>query len=91
MPLRRFRVFQKDTYFSIDSKAQTVELARHTGRHIRRVHLPINRRPPLQDELRAFVHAVTHRQRPMVSGREGREALDLALKIERTMRRHVQR
>jgi len=85
--LRRFRVFQEDTYLSIDSKAQTVEMAKKSGGTIHRVHLPVNQRPPLQDELAVFVHSVTAKQAPVVSGADGRAALALALRIERTMRR----
>jgi predicted dehydrogenase len=85
--LRRFRVFQENTYLSIDSKAQTVELAQKIRGTIQRVNLPVNQRPPLQDELAAFVHAVTAGQRPRVTGEDGRAALALALKIERTMRK----
>ena len=85
--VRRIRVFQEDSYLSIDYKAQTVELARKTGRAIHRINLPVNQRPPLQDELTAFVHAVTHRRAPIVSGADGRAALALALRIEQTMRR----
>jgi len=88
--MRRFRVFQKDHYLSIDSKAQTVELARHTGRTIRRVNLPVNQRPPLQDELAAFVRSVTRKRPPVVSGAEGRAALALALQIEKAMRQRKQ-
>jgi predicted dehydrogenase len=104
--MRRIRVFQENSYLSIDSKAQTVELAclspppllrrtkqrgrrqaRKTGAAIRRVHLPVNQRPPLQDELSAFVRAIRERRQPLVSGEDGRAALALALRIERAMRR----
>jgi len=85
-PTRRIRVFQEDSYLSIDYKAQTVELATKRGRAIRRVHLPVNQRPPLQDELSAFVRAVRTGSRPLVTGEEGRAALALALRIERAMR-----
>jgi len=86
--IRRLRVFEKDSYLSIDAMAQTVELAHKTGGTIRRVHLPVNRRAPLQDELAAFIHAVRTRQAPLVTGADGRAALALALRIERAMRRH---
>jgi predicted dehydrogenase len=85
--IRRIRVFQEDSYLSIDYKAQTVELARKLGRQIRRVQLPVNQRPPLQDELAAFIQAVRARRAPIVSGADGRSALALALRIERAMRR----
>jgi len=85
--IRRFRVFQEDSYLSIDNKAQAVELARTTARGIARVNLPVNRRPPLQDELAAFLDAVRRHAPPAVSGADGRAALALALRIEHTMRR----
>ena len=85
--IRRIRVFQEESYLSIDYKAQTVELARKQGRTIRRVHLPVSQRPPLQEELASFVHAVRTRRRPVVSGKDGRLALALALRIEQVMRR----
>jgi predicted dehydrogenase len=88
--VRRIRVFQEDSYLSIDYQAQTVELARKTNGAIRRVHLPVNQRPPLQEELAAFVRSIRTGQRPLVSGRDGRAALALALRIEQTMR-HARR
>ena len=85
--VRRIRVFQEDSYLSIDYKAQTVELARKRGRTIQRVNLPVNQRPPLQDELASFVRAVRARRAPLVSGEDARAALALALRIEQAMRR----
>ena len=85
--IRRIRVFQEDSYLSIDYKAQTVELARKRRHRIERVNLPVNQRPPLQDELAAFVRAVKSKRRPVVTGEDGRAALALALRIEQTMRR----
>jgi len=85
--LRRIRLFQEDCYLSIDSQHQTVELARKIGSAIRRRTLSVNRRPPLEEELASFVHAVLTTRRPHVPGEEAREALALALKIEQAMRR----
>lgn len=85
--LRRIRVFQKDAYLSIDYKAQTVELARKTAAGIERTSIDVQRRPPLAEQLAAFIDAVRHGKRPIVSGDEAREALALALAIERAMRR----
>jgi predicted dehydrogenase len=86
-PIRRIRVFQEDSYLSIDYKAQTVELARKQGRVIRRVNLPVSQRSPLQDELAAFIRSVRTSRPPVVSGQDGRAALALALRIEAAMRR----
>jgi len=85
--IRRIRVFQEDSYVSIDYQAQVVELARKTGRTIRRAVLPVTRRPPLERELTAFVRSIHTGTPPLVSGEDGRAALALALQIERAMRR----
>ncbi|MBI4353902.1 MAG: Gfo/Idh/MocA family oxidoreductase [Candidatus Omnitrophica bacterium] len=84
--LRRFRVFQEDGYMSIDSKDQSVELARKVDHTIRRETLPVDRRPPLNEELAAFLHAVRTSTPPLIPGEAGRQALALALDIERAMR-----
>ena len=86
-PIRRIRVFQEHSYLSIDYRAQTVELARRIGRTIRRVRLPVNQRPPLQEELASFIRSIRQQRPPAVSGEEARAALALALRIERAMRR----
>ena len=85
--IRRIRLFQEDCYLSIDYQQQTAELARKHGRAIERTALDVRRRPPLDEQLEAFLHAVRSRQRPVVSGEEARDALALALRIEQTMRR----
>lgn len=86
-PIRRIRVFQEDSYLSIDYQAQSVDLAKKTGSQIQRASLPVNKRPPLQDELAHFIDCVRTRRKPMVTGENGRDALSLALRIERAMRR----
>jgi len=85
--VRRIRVFQEDSYLSIDYQAQVVELARKRGRKIQRAVLPVNRRPPLERELAAFVRSIHTNMPPLVSGADGRAALALALRIEQAMRR----
>jgi len=85
--MRRIRLFQEDCYLSLDYKHQTVDLARKVGATIRRKSLTVKRRPPLDEELTAFLHAVRTNQRPVVSGTEARQALALALAIEQAMRR----
>lgn len=96
--LRRIRLFQEDAYFSIDYKQQTVELARKTASTIQRQTLPVQPRPPLDEELAAFIRAVRTKRPPRlpaprtrqvgvsVSGGEAKAALALALQIEQAMR-----
>jgi predicted dehydrogenase len=86
-PIRRIRVFQEDSYLSIDYQNQAVELAVKAKGGIKREQLPVNKRPPLQDELAAFIASVRTGRRPLVAGEDGKAALALALRIERAMRR----
>ena len=98
--VRRIRLFQEDGYLSIDYQHQTVALVRKVRSSIQRRTLAVRRRPPLDEELTAFMRAVRTTQRPLppaqrseaarragVSGEEARDALALALSIEQAMRR----
>lgn len=85
---RKLRLFQKDAYFSID-------FANHKITHVypsadstdglipgmRIEGLSFDKGDALDDELKAFVDAVRHRNRPMVTGKMGRDALSVALTI----------
>lgn len=84
--IRRIRLFQEDCYLSIDYQHQSVALARKIGKGIHRKTLRVRQRAPLDEELTAFLKAVRTHGRPLVSGEEAREALALALAIERAMR-----
>jgi predicted dehydrogenase len=46
---------------------------------------------PLRAELKAFLHAVENRSRPIVTLEDGRRALALALDIVRSMAEHHHR
>lgn len=84
--VRKIRIFQDDAYLSIDYMAQEIRSARKVDGAIRRETLPIARVQPLEEELKAFLAAVRSGQPPVVSGRDGREALALALQIEAAIR-----
>lgn len=86
--MRKIRIFQEDTYLSIDTVTQAVDLARTTTTGIHREQLTVTKTQPLHDELTGFVEAVRTRKRPLVTGEDGKAALALALRVEGAMRRH---
>jgi len=84
--VRKIRFFQKNTYLSIDYKAQEVEAWRlvpqETGMpRIDGGKLDVVRDEPLRCELADFVAAVRERRNPAVTGTHGRAALVLANEI----------
>ena len=80
--VRKVRFFQRDSYLSIDYAAQEAEIYRLVAQNgrpgIEGGKLDVQRDEPLRAELADFVDAVRHRREPGVSGRAGRDALELA-------------
>lgn len=96
MRMRKLRVFQRDSYLSVDYQA------RHAA--ILRRQLGSNQRPeifmepakttddePLKLELEAFLHAIVSKTPPVVSGEDGAAALALAHQVLEAIGSFVQR
>lgn len=78
---RKIRVFQSDTYVSLDYEKQAGHLYRRTASGIERCEVPIERGEPLDMELASFVQCVLTRREPVVSGQHAADALKLAVDI----------
>lgn len=90
--VRKVRFFSSDSYISVDTKEQEVKGYRLTeGRTIQPMDVTVEKKEPLRAELEAFLACVRDRSRPVVSGEDGLEAVDLAMRvaeeIEKSMRR----
>lgn len=81
--MRKIRLFQKDTYISLDYVKQEAFIYKKYERQILKHALPIEREEPLRKELEHFVHCVQTGQKPLVGGTEARQALAVALDITR--------
>ena len=90
--MRRFRLFQPNTYLAVDFEAQELTVAaRQEGAlgPIPGVALDIQRFPKedvLLKEITAFVDAVAQGQEPPVNGEAGLAALELAMNINAAMK-----
>jgi predicted dehydrogenase len=84
--MRKIRVFQEDTYVSLDYMNQAGVLCRKTAGGIDATPVPIRKGEPLKEELASFANCVIHRRDPVVSGRHGWQALGLAVEICRRIR-----
>jgi predicted dehydrogenase len=84
--VRKIRFFQRNTYLSIDYRAQEVEAWRLVPQagglpRIDGGKLEVERDEPLRRELADFVGAIRERRPPGVTGAQGRAALVLANEI----------
>ncbi len=85
---RMLRLFQPDAYVAIDYDQRRVRIMRREPAtapnalpNITAEEHDAGQGDPLRDEIAAFVAAVATRGRPIVSGREGLRALELAERI----------
>ncbi len=78
---RRLTVFQKESFVSVDYQDHEVRRYFKKGRDMSVHIVKPEKKEPLREELKDFIHCVATRTRPKVSGREALEALRVILKI----------
>jgi len=79
--LRKLRVFQDDSYMSLDYMEQSGQFYRKTATGIEELPVPIEKGEPLLAELDSFTQCVRDKRDPLVTGRHGSQALKLAVDI----------
>jgi predicted dehydrogenase len=80
--MRRIRIFQEDTYISLDYKEAKASIYKKSGLTITKEDLPIEKEEPLRKELESFLDCVANQKEPLVSGHIARQALAVALEIQ---------
>lgn len=84
--LRKMRIFQHDTYISIDYIQQKIAVLKMDEGgmlpNIMEDNIDIGKSDSLLSEIKAFVHSVATRKEPPVTGRDGKRALEMAIKIK---------
>ncbi len=91
--MRKIRIFQPDAYISIDYQARRIQILRKGSQGIPIPGLPeigmeersFGEVDALLEEIRSFVEAVRGGTSPVVSGEDGKRALELALQINRKL------
>ena len=84
--MRKIRVFQSDTYLSLDYQEQAGKIYRKQGQQIVPEEVRVEKDEPLKLELASFIDCVARGERPKVSGAEAAAALEVALEITRQIR-----
>ncbi len=89
--VRKLRLFQPHEYLSLDYSRQEVYALSVTGdRRISSNPMLVEKDEPLRLELEAFFECVESRREPMVTGRDGCRALEVALDIAQKIHEHSQ-
>ena len=91
--LRKLRIFQPDQYLSIDCEKFHLRSVRKEGVGLGPGGMPqiaaterqFEKADPLMAEIRAFAHAVRTGSEPLVTGADGKRALEVALEVCRQM------
>jgi predicted dehydrogenase len=91
--MQKIRFFGVEGYHAVDyQKRKLVSLGRRSGADgqvvITENPVEIQMQDPLEEEIRAFIRSVTGRTPPPVPGRDGRAALELALRINASIDRN---
>ncbi|HOW34966.1 MAG TPA: Gfo/Idh/MocA family oxidoreductase [Candidatus Omnitrophota bacterium] len=81
--MRKIRIFLNDTYISLDYVKQEAFVYKKNGLAISKNALPIEKEEPLKKELESFIDCIREDKKPIVSGVEGRQALEIALQISK--------
>jgi predicted dehydrogenase len=94
--MQKIRFFGVEGYHAVDcAKRDLLSLSRQVGPggkvEIVQNHLEIIQKDPLEEEVRAFIEAVTQKTDPLVSGRDGRQTLEVALRILEEIRKAQER
>ena len=84
--MRRLRLFQRDSYLSIDFQTRQGMICRREAGTGEKPTIAVEQRQggeeePLKLQLESFVHAASTGERPVVSGEDGAAVLDLAQQV----------
>ncbi len=87
--MRKMRIFQQDAYVSIDFQSRKISIYKKKKGISLIPGLPnvgieehsFDQGDPLKDEIDSFVSSVRHRTPPVVSGVDGKRALEVAIQI----------
>lgn len=79
--VRKVRFFSTKSYVSVDTKEQEVHGFRLNNGAVEPIAIEVEKKEPLRAELEAFIHCVVTRSRPLVTGEDGLEAVELAHRV----------
>ncbi|MBS0350615.1 MAG: Gfo/Idh/MocA family oxidoreductase [Proteobacteria bacterium] len=93
---RRLHIFQHDALFNLDLQHKKLTIQRKADFEnlpgipaMKREKISFKKDDPLYSEIAAFLNSILEKKPPLVSGADGRQALQTALKIHQIIDRNV--
>ncbi|MCK4828659.1 Gfo/Idh/MocA family oxidoreductase [bacterium] len=84
--MRKIRIFQEDTYISLDYLNQSAEIHKKVKNKMVSSNIDIKKEEPLRLEIKEFINYILNRKSRPYIDREARDALKIALQIVRKLR-----
>ncbi|MBU1043000.1 MAG: Gfo/Idh/MocA family oxidoreductase [Candidatus Omnitrophica bacterium] len=86
--MRKIRIFQKNSYISLDYALQKIIMYKKTGIKITKKEIAVEKKEPLVEELYSFIQCIKTKKTPLVQGQDAKEALNIALKITKIIQKN---
>lgn len=79
--MRKIRIFQRDSYISLDYKLQEGKVFRKKDNEIISEQIPVEKSEPLKLQLESFIDCIRKGTKPLVTIDEGKRVVDVAQEI----------
>ena len=87
--MRKIRIFQKDSYLSLDYAQQKIIFYKKEKNRITKKEIFVTKKEPLVEELSSFIECIKKGKQPVVRGKEAKDALEIALAITKQIRKNA--
>lgn len=84
---RKLRIFQQDSYISVDYPTQNIKIQRMRHPNIKSIDeietisIRVEKGEPLKNEITHFIDCVINNKKPIVDGEEARKTIEVTLKV----------
>jgi len=85
--MRKLRIFQKNSYISLDYASQKINFYKKTATSIIKKEINVSKKEPLVEEIHSFVECIKKGKQPIVCGQDAKNALHLAHYITKQIRK----
>lgn len=79
--VRKIKISQEDSHITLDYLHHDAHIVRKVDGKIVKERIKTKNKEPLKQELKSFISCIQNNSRPIVSGREGKRALGVAMDI----------